>query len=378
MAGLFFNPFGSGDDDKKPSYNYSAQGPKITNPRGGDVSSIVGNLGYEKGEVTPLWEDYSVPSLAPAFDPTAAALLDELAREELRHDWEQALADHEKEQAKKLGKLDGRSGAAQSEYSKAMAALASNYAIYERLMNASADDTSQDIKDLIDEAAQSEELAALEEASGYGLNYVNRGDIGTGIAGMDINPQGTYVSGDAAALLRLSQAESDLDQTDLANRQAASNDYINELAGLTGMIAEGRLSEADRARRIQEAEAQERLEKALAAIARRRAEIEADDGGLLSWGDTLAGYNQAKDWDDRRNAALSQADSEAALAAFINDLNSPSVQSSPELTAALVGIDNTEARMAADTLIGQGAANPWEMAMTPEQLARWYRDYSGS
>lgn len=319
---------------------------------------------FEPQPFDPLWTSAAVDT------SDTSDRLYEMGLEDFLSDWD----DDQEKLKKRLANAGSGAGTAQSDYNKAMSSLAGNYAIYERLMNASADDTAQDIRDLIDEAAQSEELAALEEASGYGLDYVNRGDIGTGIAGMDINPQGNYVSGDAAALLRLSAAESDLNIEDLQAKQAANADYIGELAELTGMTADMRIGEAEGIRAQEEAARKERLQKALAAAAaaRRRAQEDLDDLG--SRDEAAAGYLEAYLRDQEREGLLNQSGFNADMDQFYRDLDSPSMNSDPALMQALMDWQsNVETRAVMDELIGEGAINPATFGMSDDQLASWFR-----
>lgn len=301
---------------------------------------------------------------------SAADRLYEMSLEDFLSDWDKDQAKLQK----KLNSAGSGAGTAQAEYDKAMAALTSNLAIYERLMNASAGDTSDDIKSLIDEAAQSEELAALEEASGYGMEYVNRGDIGTGIAGMDINPQGNYVSGDAAALLKLSAAESDLNIEDLQARHEIGNEYINELAGLTGMAAEMRIGEAARVRDLEAQQRQERLQKALAAAAaaRRRAQEALDEFGSRE--EAAAAYKLAYDRDQEATGLKEQSKFDKEMDRFFRDLDSPVMNSDPVLMEALMDFqNNVETRAVMDELINRGAMNPTTLNFSDDQLTKWFQ-----
>lgn len=298
------------------------------------------------------------------------------------------IADYDDDVAYYQNKIANAGGTAQADYDTAMSTLAQNYAIYERLLGATADDTREDILALINEAGQADDLAMLD--GDFGADYVTRGDIGFGVAGMDINPTGSYVSGDAAAALAAGTREAEMNRADLAARQSEENALIRSLSDMAGFTANARMNDAANMRRDEEATLAERLRKAQIAAAERRADLQLQldrairdrDNYAEENGGTLDDYLAMKGELWRQNKELESLElrqtQSAEVAALQRMLNAPTTLAN-QATAEQIAAGDPAVR-AANEIINNNpaAADTYVAALQSGKLSNWLRDNLGS
>jgi hypothetical protein len=156
--------------------------------------------------------------------------------------------------------------------------IASGAAGYDPLLTSSAAAVEAALRGLISESDLAEEQALLASSPEFAAD-VQDGNLFEGIAGLSANPQGSYVTAEAAAALADMARERGLQDRALSEAQARDMDAADDLAGLASFVAGLRRQDAAEKEAEGQAAIESAYQDALKTAAENQKAFESEFGG---------------------------------------------------------------------------------------------------